>query len=241
MKPAPSLASSLEHRLSGYALAASAAGVGALALAQSAEAKIVYRPETIVIAQPDCVFFNPAGNPSAPFCFVAIFTAPGSSIWGAEVTIGLETADAGFVAAGHNSASALKRGNLIGPSDQFQNSGFGYLATSGPFFGGTSKHHRGGFQFGRSAYLGIRFKVGGQKHYGWARVTVYREENGVGFYLYALTSGYAYETIPNKPIIAGKTHGKDVVTIQDPSLGHLARGASGLSAWRRTNSVAASH
>jgi len=226
------ISDSLHQRLNSYALAASAAGVGMLALAQPAEAKIVYQPETIVIAQPDCVFFNPAGNPSAPFCFVAIFTAPGSSIWGAEVTIGLETADAGFVAAGHNSASALKRGDLIGPSDQFQNSGFGYLATSGPFFGGTSKHHRGGFQFGRSAYLGIRFKVGGQKHYGWARVTAYREENGVGYYLYALIGGYAYETIPNKPIIAGKTKGPDVTTVQDAMLGHLAAGASAIPAWR---------
>jgi len=35
---------SLEHRLSGYALAASAAGVGVVALAQPTEARIVYTP-----------------------------------------------------------------------------------------------------------------------------------------------------------------------------------------------------
>ena len=34
-------------------------------------------------------------------------------------------------------------------------------------------------------------------------------------------TGYAYEIIPNKPIITGKTHGED-----DSSLGRLARGAS---------------
>jgi len=39
------LSSSLEHRLNSYALAASAAGVSFLALAQPAEAKIVYTPE----------------------------------------------------------------------------------------------------------------------------------------------------------------------------------------------------
>jgi hypothetical protein len=39
-------------------------------------------------------------------------------------------------------------------------------------------------------------------------------------------TGYAYETIPNKPIIAGKTKGPDVFTVQPGSLGHLARGAS---------------
>ncbi len=48
----------------------------------------------------------------------------------------------------------------------------------------------------------------------------------------ALLTGYAYETIPNKPIIAGKTHGKDVITLEPASLGHLARGASAIPAWR---------
>jgi hypothetical protein len=37
-------------------------------------------------------------------------------------------------------------------------------------------------------------------------------------------TGYAFETIPNKPIIAGKTRGKD-----DATLGQLAQGASGFS------------
>jgi len=48
----------------------------------------------------------------------------------------------------------------------------------------------------------------------------------------ATLTGYAYETIPNKPIIAGKTHGPDVITLQDASLGHLARGASAIPSWR---------
>jgi hypothetical protein len=45
-------------------------------------------------------------------------------------------------------------------------------------------------------------------------------------------SGYAYETIPNKAIIAGKTIGRDVITVQPGSLGHLAAGASAIPAWR---------
>ena len=47
-----------------------------------------------------------------------------------------------------------------------------------------------------------------------------------------MLTGYAYETIPNKPIIAGKTHGKGVVTIEPGSLGALAAGANGLHRWR---------
>lgn len=38
------LSDSLHHRLNSYALAASAAGVGVLAVAQPADAKIVYTP-----------------------------------------------------------------------------------------------------------------------------------------------------------------------------------------------------
>ncbi len=82
-------------------------------------------------------------------------------------------------------------------------------------------------------YLGLKFIIKGKVHYGWARLNV---QSGV-----ATLTGYSYETIPNKPIIAGKPKGPDVITLEPASLGHLARGASGLSAWRTTNSVAASH
>jgi hypothetical protein len=51
----------------------------------------------------------------------------------------------------------------------------------------------------------------------------------------ATLTGYAYETIPNKPIIAGKTKGPDVITVQPGTLGHLAAGASAISGWRRAD------
>lgn len=40
----------------------------------------------------------------------------------------------------------------------------------------------------------------------------------------AVLTGYAYETIANKAIIAGKTKGPDVITIQPDTLGQLALG-----------------
>jgi hypothetical protein len=40
----------------------------------------------------------------------------------------------------------------------------------------------------------------------------------------ARIEGYAYETIPNKPIIAGKTKGPDVIMVRPGSLGALAAG-----------------
>jgi hypothetical protein len=64
----------------------------------------------------------------------------------------------------------------------------------------------------------------------------------------ALLTGYAYETIPGKTIIAGATKGPDdaepatslnTSTPEPATLGVLALGAPGLSIWRREESVAA--
>jgi hypothetical protein len=77
-----------------------------------------------------------------------------------------------------------------------------------------------------SAYLGLRFLIHGQTHYGWARMelTALKPNRNSAEILGKLT-GYAYETIPNKSIIAGRTKGPDVITLRSGSLGHLARGA----------------
>jgi hypothetical protein len=52
--------------------------------------------------------------------------------------------------------------------------------------------------------------------------------NPENYKITATLTGYAYETVPNKPIIAGKTKGPDVITVQPDtapgSLGRLALG-----------------
>jgi hypothetical protein len=98
-------------------------------------------------------------------------------------------------------------------------------------------------QFGKNhkfvgPYLGLKFTVGGQVHYGWARIEVNREPLKIR----ATLTGYAYETIPNRPIITGVKTGTlddnaeiESSTVQPPepaSLGRLAQGASGVPAWR---------
>ena len=58
-------------------------------------------------------------------------------------------------------------------------------------------------------YLLLKFTINGKFHYGWARLNVrvpYRE-----FELAVTLTGYAYETIPGKGIVADKTKGRDVV------------------------------
>jgi len=99
-------------------------------------------------------------------------------------------------------------------------------------------------------YLGLKFLINGEVHYGWARLRVSVK---VKYEINWTLTGYAYETIPNKPIITGKTHGKADVEYdpgpgasltspipdkpQPASLGALALGAPGLSIWRREESV----
>jgi hypothetical protein len=90
----------------------------------------------------------------------------------------------------------------------------------------------------KNRYLGVRFKIDGQIHYGWVRLTMLTQPAGTWS---ATITAYAYETIPNKPIfpgITGKAAVKDEVEKSsqspgNPSLGMLALGADGLTLWRR--------
>ena len=64
-----------------------------------------------------------------------------------------------------------------------------------------------------------------------------------------IVSGYAYETTPNVPVIAGESTPTDAANSLDPelapqapqpgTLGHLALGAAGLAAWRREEEIGA--
>ncbi len=73
----------------------------------------------------------------------------------------------------------------------------------------------------KNKYLGLKFYIKGKPHYGWARLNV----NHTDGLPHATLTGYAYQTIPNKPIITGKTKGPDVITLEPGSLGALAAGA----------------
>ena len=128
-------------------------------------------------------------------------------------------------------ASALARGAVVGPKLPFQGK---LMAATGPEYG-----YVGQFQNVTNRYLGLKFLLNGQIHYGWARFTV---SSGTGRINVQLT-GYAYETIANRPIIAGQTSGPAHVpeapqaqatpAPESPMLGLLAAGAPGLSLWRR--------
>lgn len=122
----------------------------------------------------------------------------------------------------------LKAGAKIGPGGPF--------AANANFMGAVVdvKSQNQVFFFGKwvnggkgvkDRYLGLKFTIHNQDHFGWARLTT-KIDAGKNPLMRTTLTGYAYETIPNKPIIAGKTKGSDVITVAPGSLGVLAAGAS---------------
>jgi hypothetical protein len=91
------------------------------------------------------------------------------------------------------SAAALPVGALIGPGLPFQS-----LAHCMAYDGGGT-YFNGPWLSVKGRYLGVAFVIDGKEHFGWARLNM-------NFWAYdqvAEVLGFAYETIPNKPIVAG--------------------------------------
>jgi hypothetical protein len=236
MKPQPpktpsKLSDSVHHQLSLYALAASAAGVGVLALAQPADAKIVYTPahKWLPVNQYYYLDFNHDGVNDFKFLLASSTWSPGFNRALSVRWVATSQSQNQIYSIG--GAAALPKGKKVGPKSP----GFKYRVNAALMFRVFSNPDCG--SNGRSgpwlnvkgqAYLGVRFAIKGQVHCGWARMGNISHNKPVK----ALLTGYAYETVPNKPIITGKTKGPDVITTQPASLGHLAAGASVIPAWR---------
>jgi len=210
------LSDSLHHGLNVYALAASAAGVGMLALAQPAGAKIVYTPAHVTIGllgrysidlkhdgSKDFAILNLTYNSTSPFGDVLAASAlrRGNGIERSQ--------DSHF-------AAALPKGVRVGPSAKDFREGRKRMVscdsaphTSGPWVNVTNR------------FLGLKFLIAGKVHYGWARLTVQIQHPHLQPPAIAtVLTGYAYETIANKPIVTGKEHGAD----DGVTLGRLALG-----------------
>ena len=191
-----------------------------LALAQPAEAKIIYTHTHVVIGPYQHYNLDLNGGKVTDFVLENTITGdipvyalgvgkpgPGDSVVGYRTGGGL------------NFASALKSGSPIGFSRRFDTFTEEMVFREG-------FHHLGKWSNVKNRYLGLRFKIRGKIHYGWARLTVRVRSNPTTIITATLT-GYAYETVPNKSIIAGKTKGPDAITLEPGSLGALAAGHRG--------------
>jgi hypothetical protein len=236
--------SDLTHRqLNMYALAASAAGVGVLASPLPAEAKIVYTPAHIVVQQYETYRLDINHNGVTDLSIkVNVF----SNTSGVEDVVSA-------VPAGKNEiegtarfrfyGAALFKGARIGPNKKFGGQTHGaILAFVGETLNG-SIQYGGNWVNVNHRYLGVKFHIKGKTHYGWVRANVFTVRGPVAG---VILTGWAYETIPNKAIIAGATRGADdadptaflnPATPEPPTLGMLALGAPGLAIWRREESA----
>jgi hypothetical protein len=222
-----------------YALAASAAGASLLTFTQTADAKIVYTPAHVKMGANSTHFLDLNHDGIKDFAFVNNFSW--LSTFEYAGTLGIQPIrQSNEIAAYSNySARAFAAGAKIGPGKQFRQ--------VSPFLAQMwFTLCTGKWCNVKDRYLGLKFVVKGKTHFGWARLNVSFGSNGVA----GLLTGYAYETIPNKPIIAGKTKGPDDVgeigqtsslSVTEPirktaSLGLLALGSPGRSIWRREDS-----
>jgi hypothetical protein len=227
---AATLSESIHHQLDMYALAATAAGVGILALVQPAEAKIVYTPANKNI--PYCDWNDKCFKLDLNHDGIADFRIPfvvhGSYSNLSVLPVSHRNRIWGYTSKqGRGLASALSSGVSVGANAvKFK---IDHYAMWGRFLRratGTGSSWWGQWYGVQNKYLGLKFYIKGKVHYGWARLNF----NGIS----AKLTGYAYETVGNKSIVTGKTKGPDVITVQPASLGHLAAGASAIPAWRTT-------
>jgi hypothetical protein len=232
------LSHSLSNKLNGYALSAATGGVALLALAAPAGAEIIFTPVSGTIAPGskyeldlnhdgviDFTIENNLHLSTTPFGDdLNIFPAKGNAEWqGSREPYNQIT------------AAALAAGVPVGTGKPFvfRNANLAYASlTAFTYVSG------GPWRRATNRFLGLRFVIDGEIHFGWARLTVFADKHRET--VHATLTGYAYESEPNTPILTGKTSGaaeESQLTwpTKTPSftLGALALGARGLCLWRR--------
>jgi hypothetical protein len=212
-----------EHRLNAYAAAATAAGVGAVCLGQSAEAKVVYTPANVKIVQNvGWVRFDLNHDGISDFGLSNYFLNTSERAGVLRVAASRQANEIWVAYSQQNSycasrfcAAALPKGTKIGPKGKFQVDPYGLIMACSSF-----RYVFGPWLHVKQAYLGLKFVVKGKPHFGWARVKLSVAHQSIA----ATLTGYAHETIPGKPIIAGATNGPGE---KAGSLGALAGGVAG--------------
>ena len=228
---------SFDKRLAAYSAMATAAGVGLLGMAGPASAEVVFTPSNAHVGCGGTFLIDINNDGVTDFELV-----PGGYYHQASIRVTGPAANEVIANQAHsNFAVALQPGALIAPNGNFRTiggtssygdglvlagNGFSYFDPFGPFAG---THNRA---------LGIRFQINGQTHYGWVGFRHFHKGCS------AQLAGWAYETVADRPIRAGQTHGiSGDVSIEPQSLEDhgapvpatpdvLALGSLSLDTWR---------
>jgi hypothetical protein len=259
--------SSFQQRLNMYALAAGA-GVSLVALASPSEAEIVYTPADQIVDRHHSYSLDL--NHDGIVDYMLVDYANGVSTFATFQELDMKALQGNHVQCVSSDcistfiyAAALRRGEQVKSSHQ---RGWCYGAVGPMAFEELVK--RGGEVFyswswanTNDRYLGLWFKINGENHYGWARLSVeFHPGLPKDRTWEAHLTGYAYETVADQTIKAGQmsdgsedadavppaarpetsitgpsSNGAESLTapIPNATMGALALGANGISLWRR--------
>ncbi len=249
IRPRTRLGQNLEKNLLAYAAAASAA---VLSAALPADAEIIYTPSNIPMAVahrnmgPVFTHFDLNNDGIRDFTFAMSYT----SLYNSSTlrhkfylkVVPVQAGNGAVEGANTATAAALSQGDTVGPRQKFGADGL-YMVLSE--FNAYRSRRSGTWQKVEYAYVGLKFVITGEIHYGWARIKfpyagTFFDPGALG---YPSIYGYAYESTPNQPIVAGQTSGSAPnASLPNPSaatkpasLGMLAAGASGVELRREQN------
>jgi hypothetical protein len=262
----PAISETTDHRVRLYAIAAAAASVSALALAQPAEGEIIVTNKTIPIHANTGLSLDLNGDGVTDFdFFLSNYTISHTIVNNLFVSQpGSFNAGNSVIGTGYL-ASALLRGAKIGPGGPFIKTYAKYgVGIEGSALCTQNCGGKSGYSFDQrlqgkwggghpNRFIGVKFKINGKIHYGWIRLTVTVKHKGSGKgptgSFSATITEYGYESVPNKSCDAGLAGAaapeapKRVVPKPEnslktgPALGMLALGAVALPVWRRDELV----
>jgi len=221
----------LAKRVAAYGLAATGAGLGIIAGAEPAEAKIVYIPANILFEDRAVIDID-----NVDF----VITQIKEDNFGYTFILKVQGGGGGVLASSRfpGWAGRLSVGARIGASGHFyRNPQMAEAATYNCCPTHTGPWDPYGPPGPSSGFLGLKFLINGQDHYGWAEISIIGDPQGYPYLegFRGVVRGYAYNTVPNQPILAGQTSEGSFIGEMAPqpaTLGLLALGAPGVDIWR---------
>ena len=147
--------------------------------------------------------------------FTSISTST-SAVYAGSLAVVTPGIGAGVVSAilGSSSSSyvtAMNNGDLIGTAAVFGGSSMAALAIDITITSSSSSYQisNGAFLGVTDKFLGVKFLIGTNTHYGWARLDVSANADTIRL------KDYAYNVAADSPILAGQTLGLDAISVEN--------------------------
>ena len=147
--------------------------------------------------------------------FTSISTST-SAVYAGSLAVVTPGIGAGVVSImlGSSSSSyvtAMNNGDLIGTAAVFGGSSMAALAVDITITSSSSSYQisNGAFLGVNDKFLGVKFLIGTNTHYGWARLDVSANADTIRL------KDYAYNVAADSPILAGQTLGLDAISVEN--------------------------